>query len=319
VAAVKKGMLEKKPRRRAAPKVAGSPVLAAAMALARDFKARAIVVFADAVKDNEFLEQIGDGFKVVIVTNNKARFSVNIAKDKRVLGIVQSPPIPASRTGQLRMGILLALSRGFIDKDDKVVCVSGANWGVFDTVVCVDIALEYQFFFLTNHNLLPTDIKPEVFERVVGLSGEIAVEGREGKAVGTIFVIGDTNSVNANVRQLIINPFRGYSEAERNILDPGLAETIKEFSAIDGAFIITGDGIILSAGSYLRPQSSETFEALPGGFGARHAAAAGITSCTQALAVTISESTGMISVFKNGAIMLSLSRPVKDKELVRNA
>jgi DNA integrity scanning protein DisA with diadenylate cyclase activity len=280
-------------------------------------KARAVIVFADVVKDNDFLDQLGEN-KIIIVTNNKTRF--DLAKDKRVLGLVQAPPIPVSRTGQLKIGILLALSRGFVSKEDKVVCVSGASAGsVFDTVVCIDIALEYEFFFQASHNLLPPDIKPEVFERVIGIAGEIAVEGREGKAVGTIFVLGDTNSVNANVRQLIINPFRGYSEAERSVLDPGLVETIKEFAAIDGAFIITGDGVILSAGSYLRPQITEASQdALPGGFGARHAAAAGITSCTQALAITISESTGMVNVFKGGAIMLSLSRPVvREKESIK--
>jgi mannitol/fructose-specific phosphotransferase system IIA component (Ntr-type) len=318
-AAVKKGAFDnKKPRRRAKGKAEGSPILNAASNLAKDFKARAIVVFSDVVKDNDFLDQLGEGHKLVIVTNNKTRF--DLAKDKRVLGLVQAPPIPVSRTGQLKIGILLALSRGFINKDDRVVCVSGGAGGsVFDTIVCVDIALEYEFFFLTAHNLLPADIKPEVFERVIGLAGEIAVEGREGKAVGTIFVLGDTNSVNANVRQLIINPFRGYSEAERNILDPGLVETIKEFAAIDGAFIITGDGVIISAGSYLRPQLSENQDLLPSGFGARHAAAAGISACTQALAITISESTGMVNVFKNGAIMLSLSRPVvQEKEAVKH-
>jgi len=317
-AAVKKGAVEKKPRRSAQAKAAAMPILSAAMNLAKEFKAGAIIVFADAVKDNDFLEQFGDRHKIIIVTNNKTRFDV--AKDKRVLGIVQAPPIPISRTGQLKIGILLALSRGFLDRSDKVVCVSGsASGAAFDTIVCVDIALEYDFFFLTSHNLLPPDIKPEVFERVIGLAGEIAVEGREGKAVGTIFVLGDTNSVNANVRQLIINPFRGYSEAERNILDPGLVETIKEFASIDGAFIITGDGVILSAGSYLRPQVTEMHDALPGGFGARHAAAAGITACTQALAITISESTGMVNVFKNGAIMLSLSKPVvREKDTVKN-
>jgi DNA integrity scanning protein DisA with diadenylate cyclase activity/mannitol/fructose-specific phosphotransferase system IIA component (Ntr-type) len=317
-AAVKKGTADKKPRRAAQAKTAVLPILVAAMNLANDFKAGAIIVFADAVKDNDFLEQFGDRNKIIIVTNNKARFDV--AKDKRVLGIVQAPPIPISRTGQLKIGILLALSRGFLSRDDKVICVSGGTSGaVFDTIVCVDVALEYEFFFLTSHNLLPPDIKPEVFERVIGLAGEIAVEGREGKAVGTIFVLGDTNSVNANVRQLIINPFRGYSEAERNILDPGLVETIKEFASIDGAFIITGDGVILSAGSYLRPQAAEAHDTLPGGFGARHAAAAGITACTQSLAITISESTGMVNVFKNGAIMLSLSKPVvREKDTVKN-
>jgi DNA integrity scanning protein DisA with diadenylate cyclase activity/mannitol/fructose-specific phosphotransferase system IIA component (Ntr-type) len=317
-AAVKKGPAEKKPRRAAQTKTAVLPILGAAMNLANDFKAGAIIVFADAVKDNDFLEQFGDRHKIIIVTNNKTRFDV--AKDKRVLGIVQAPPIPISRTGQLKIGILLALSRGFLERGDKVVCVSGGTSGtMFDTIVCVDVALEYEFFFLTSHNLLPPDVKPEVFERVIGLAGEIAVEGREGKAVGTIFVLGDTNSVNANVRQLIINPFRGYSEAERNILDPGLVETIKEFASIDGAFIVTGDGVILSAGSYLRPPAAEAPDALPGGFGARHAAAAGITACTQALAITISESTGMVNVFKNGVIMLSLSKPVvREKDTVKN-
>jgi mannitol/fructose-specific phosphotransferase system IIA component (Ntr-type) len=319
-AAVKKGLPERRSRRRSAAKPAGSPILGAADQLAGDMKARAVIVFADVVKDNDFLDQLGDKHKLIIVTNNKTRF--DLAKDKRVLGLVQAPPIPVSRTGQLKIGILLALSRGFIGKEDKVVCVSGGGDGAaFDTIVCVDIAKEYEFFFLTAQNLLPPDIKPEVFERVIGLAGEISVEGREGKAVGTIFVLGDTNSVNANVRQLIINPFRGYSEAERNVLDPGLVETIKEFAAIDGAFIITGDGVILSAGSYLRPQTSNIPEpaALPGGLGARHAAAAGITSCTQSLAITISESTGMVNVFKNGVIMLSLSKPVvHEKETIKH-
>jgi len=317
-AAVKKGLFEKRHRRRAPAKLAGSPLLVAAGHLARDLKARAVIVFADVVKDNDFLDQLGDKHKLIIVTNNKTRF--DLAKDKRVLGLVQAPPIPVSRTGQLKIGILLALSRGFISKEDKVVCISGGtNGSIFDTIVCVDIAKEYEFFFLTAQNLLPPDIKPEVFERVIGLAGEISVEGREGKPVGTIFVIGDTNSVNANVRQLIINPFRGYSEAERNVLDPGLVETIKEFASIDGAFIITGDGVILSAGSYLRPQPMEISDSLPGGFGTRHAAAAGITNCTQALAITISESTGMVNVFKNGAIMLSLSKPVvQEKETIKH-
>ncbi|MCL2181989.1 MAG: diadenylate cyclase [Chitinispirillia bacterium] len=318
LAYVKKTPSDRKPRKKPAAKNEDwSPVLNAAINLAQDFKARAIIVFADVIKDDDFVDQLGEHHKIIIVTNNKTRF--DLAKDKRVLGLVQAPPIPVSRTGQLKIGILLALSRGLIAKEDRVICVSGlAGGSVFDTVVCVDIAREYDFFFLKSKNLLPADIKPEVFERVMGLAGEIAVEGREGKAVGTIFVLGDTNSVNANVRQLIINPFRGYSEAERNILDPGLVETIKEFASIDGAFIITGDGVILSAGSYLRPQGANSQEtALPGGLGARHAAASGITECTQALAITISESTGTVNVFKNGAVMLSLSRPVsKEKDII---
>jgi DNA integrity scanning protein DisA with diadenylate cyclase activity len=213
--------------------------------------------------------------------------------------------------------VLLALSRNLVDKDDTVICLSGSTrCGTFDTIVALDITAEYQFFFSATNAILPPDVKPEVLERVLALAGEIAVEGREGKPLGTIFVVGDTNTVNAYIRQLIINPFRGYSEAERNILDPALGETIKEFAAIDGAFVITGDGVVLSAGSYLRPQRE--VEDLPSGLGSRHAAAAGITACTSTLAITVSESTGMVSVFKNGSIMMTISRPLeKEKGIVQ--
>ena len=298
----KKGIDEKAIK---ASKKASVPLLNIAIDLAKDVKSDTFMVFADCVRENDFFDVLKNKGKLIVVTSNKARFD---QFDKRVTACIQSPSFPASRTGQIKIGILLALSRNLIGNNDKVICISGSSkLGVFDTVVCLDVAAEYEFFFADAPAILPSDIKPEVLERILGLAGEIAVEGREGKPLGTIFVIGDTNTVNKFVTQLIINPFRGYSEAERNILDPALAETIKEFASIDGAFIITGDGIILSAGSYLRPQPDA--EALPSGLGSRHAAAAGITACTNALSITISESTGMVTLFKNGATIMTISKP----------
>ncbi|MBD3321274.1 MAG: hypothetical protein GF350_09290 [Chitinivibrionales bacterium] len=283
-----------------------NPVLRGAIGLSRDIKAKAVFVFADSVRENDFLDILRVRQKLIVVTSNKARFS---EEDRRIKAIIQAPPMLSERIGQIKIGILLALSRNLIQREDKVVCVCGnPKNGMFDTLVALDIGREYEFFFTDTQSILSQDVKPEVLERVLGIAGEIAVEGREGKPTGTIFVLGDTNSVNAYIRQLIINPFRGYSEAERNIMDPGLDETIKEFAAIDGAFVITGDGIVLSAGSYLRPQGE--IEPLPSGYGARHAAAATISVCTKALAITISESTGTVTLFKDGSILMSLSRPV---------
>jgi DNA integrity scanning protein DisA with diadenylate cyclase activity/mannitol/fructose-specific phosphotransferase system IIA component (Ntr-type) len=289
----------------------GNPVVGAAIRLSKEIKAAALLVLADAVEDDSFLKQIRGSVKTIIATCNKSRFN---AADKRLSGLIYAPAFPTSRTGQMKIGVFLALSRNLIQRTDKIVCMSGnSRSGSFDTVVALDIATEYKFFLNNVPSLLPGDVKPEVLERLLTLSGEIAVEGREGKPTGTIFVIGDTNSVNRYVRQLIINPFRGYSETERNILDPGLAETLKEFSAIDGAFVITGDGIVISAGSYLRPENSVEIEPLPSGFGSRHAAAAGITACTESLAITISESTGMVSMFKNGAIIMTIAKPLESR------
>jgi len=290
----------------------GNPVIGAALELVRETRASALLVFADAVPDDSFLEQIRTRAKTIIATCTKSRFSL---KDKRISALIHAPAFPVSRTGQIKIGVLLALSRNLIQKTDRVVCLSGnSRSGQFDTIVVLNISTEYQLFLSGASTILPPDVKPEVLERLLALAGEIAAEGREGKPTGTIFVVGDTNTVNGYVRQLIINPFRGYSEAERNILDPGLGETMKEFAAIDGAFILTGDGIVLSAGSYLRPSSETEIEPLPSGFGARHAAAAGITACTGALAITISESTGMVSMFKGGAIIMTISKPIEARK-----
>ena len=283
------------------------PVIASAVALARDIDARAIVIFADTKHDNTFLKYVKSRRKVIIVTSNKSRFNDDFPEKYE---LIQAPLVKTAGIGQVKIGVLLALSRNLLNREDCIVCVAGGyERDQFDTTLVLDIDKEFNSFFTKTRTLVPEDVQPEVLERVLGMASEIGMEGREGKAIGTIFVLGDTNRVNANISQLIINPFRGYSETESNILAPGLEETIKEFASIDGAFIITGEGVVLSAGSYLRPSiPQDTVIDLPSGLGARHAAAAGMTLCTNALAITISESTGQVTVFKNGQIALTLSR-----------
>jgi DNA integrity scanning protein DisA with diadenylate cyclase activity len=108
-------------------------------------------------------------------------------------------------------------------------------------------------------------------------------------------------------RPLILNPFRGHPEEERNIMDSGLEETIKELSPVDGAFIVRGDGVVESCGMLLKTAGQEAFE-LPPGLGARHHAAAGITAVTRATAVTVSESTGNVMVFRGGKAILEVEK-----------
>ena len=128
-----------------------------------------------------------------------------------------------------------------------------------------------------------------------------------GKPVGAMFIIGDSERVQTLSRQLIINPFRGYEEHERNVLDPALEETVKELSALDGAFIVRGDGVIETCGAYLRVAGPDVYE-LPHGLGTRHHAAAGITAVTDSLAVTVSESTGTVTIFRNGTIVTEIEK-----------
>lgn len=133
----------------------------------------------------------------------------------------------------------------------------------------------------------------------------LASEGREGSPVGTIFVLGDLEQVSRHCRQLIANPFKGYDKTERNILDPSMEESIKEFAKIDGAFIIARDGTIHAAGAFLC--TSHVSVSLPRGLGSRHMAAASITALTDAIAVALSESTRTVTLFRHGAPIARLT------------
>jgi len=138
-----------------------------------------------------------------------------------------------------------------------------------------------------------------IINRVLEIAIELSIEGREGVPVGTIFVIGDTKEVMKHSHQLIPNPFKGH---HLNILDPKVKNIIKEFSFLDGAFIISSKGRIIAAGRYLDVDPKSLDVTLPQGLGSRHLASAAITKITKAIAVTLSES-GTVRIFKDGQIV----------------
>jgi DNA integrity scanning protein DisA with diadenylate cyclase activity len=169
----------------------------------------------------------------------------------------------------------------------------------------VDIEREFQTL-LTGQpsDLLPDDVKPEVLERVIAVATELAVEGREGRPVGCLFVVGDTEKVKTLTKPLVLNPFYGYKEEDRNILNPFMDETVKEFSSIDGSFIIRGDGVVESAGSLI--QATDSTHELPSGLGSRHAAAAAISVAANCISIVVSSSTSQVTLFRRG-VMLPLT------------
>ena len=149
----------------------------------------------------------------------------------------------------------------------------------------------------------------QVVESLIHIAMEIGAEGYEGHAVGTIIVVGDATSVMERSRQLTLNPFQGISEAERNAQDPQIGDAIKTFAALDGAFVIREDGVVLSAGRYLLTMSRDV--KLPMGLGARHSAAASISAETKSIAITVSQTTGTVRVFKAGEIVLELRQKLR--------
>jgi DNA integrity scanning protein DisA with diadenylate cyclase activity len=146
-----------------------------------------------------------------------------------------------------------------------------------------------------------TDVTPDVLDSVIQVAGEIAREGREGQAIGTAFVVGDTKNVLHYSKQFVLNPFHGHLEAERQITDGGIKGTIKEFAQLDGAFLITGTGVVEAAGRCITVDMSKVN--LPGGMGSRHSSVAGITQVTRSIGVVVSQSGGQIRIFREGKIV----------------
>jgi DNA integrity scanning protein DisA with diadenylate cyclase activity/mannitol/fructose-specific phosphotransferase system IIA component (Ntr-type) len=275
-----------------------------ARALAGEVGASHIFVHTDCLENSDiFFGDSGESGDIVLfVTISKFGSLIKRFPENR---IIQIPFKGITRANQIELSVIFALSRGLVDKSERVISVFGLPCsGILDTIRITEISREFKIFFALNSGAGTSDLEHRVLVRAIEIAGELAEEGREGKPSGCIFVLGDYGQVRHHCQQMIINPFKGYSEGELNILDPSLKETVKELSKIDGAFIVRGDGILVSAGTYLRTRIP--LGELPSGLGARHAAAAAITMLSRAVSIALSESTRKISLFKNGERIMEL-------------
>ena len=279
-----------------------------AQQLAREVDARAVVVYADAMTGRRRTQPPRPGGGLPHHPGDPLPRGGTAACIGSAVW-VRVPDVPMTRAGQVKTALLVCLARGVLHKGDRVVCLSGVDRSrALDTLLVLDLGGELELFSLFDPKSFGGDLAPEVFERVLTLATQLAAEGREGRPVGALFVLGDSERVLRQSRSLVLNPFQGHPESERNVLDPALEETLKEFSALDGAFIVRGDGVVLTAGSHLMPSPAAPTH-LASGLGTRHGAAAGISASTDAVAICISQSTGTVSVYKSGHLVTDIQRP----------
>ena len=143
-------------------------------------------------------------------------------------------------------------------------------------------------------------VNTRVLEQTIALAVEIAREGREGRKIGTLFVVGDSEAVLDNSRPLILDPLVGHPDEKKRIDDPDVRETLKELSQLDGAFVVSDRGVVLSAARYIDTPSDDLN--VPLGLGSRHIAAASVSWHTNAVAVAVSESS-MVRMFDDGELV----------------
>jgi len=283
-------------------------ILREAAKIAKGAKCTAVLVFGDTFAGGVDLGGMFENFKTILVSQ-----AAEISGDKNSIDeVIAVRSFTNNRLSQLRSAVLIGMTRGILKHDDRLCCVGGIpQSNQFDLLVVVDVEREFRSVMTQQTEFLPGDVKPEIMERVLAIATELAVEGREGKPMGCLFVVGDHARVKPYTKQLILNPFMGYKDEDRNILNPFMDETVKELSSLDGAFIIRGDGVLESAGALIH--SPDYQHNLPSGLGSRHAAGYAISVTTNSIAIVVSASTGQVTLFRRGQML-----PVIERSAGRN-
>ncbi len=273
-------------------------LLESAATLAQASNARAIVIAVDALPE---LDAVPPRTVLVVRDDHDRKRAKHLAESTQAT--IEVPDVVLDRLGQVKLAAIIALSNRLIDLGDTAIFLTGPFKSLIDTVVVMAIGSEYELFDTTEQPSIDEHIKRAVFHRTLSLALGLGQHGREGKPVGTLLVVGDSRHVLEQSDQMILNPFKGYDEKQRNILDDAMTETVKEYSSLDGAFIIRGNGVIETAGAHLKAGMTE---GLPSGLGARHAAVAGITANTKTIAITVSQSDGAVRVWRACRLVASL-------------
>ena len=198
-----------------------------------------------------------------------------------------------------RVGVAGALDQDVIDEGDDIAAATGLFTDGTDMIARVRAGKTGHtgLYDLFTDSRAETGVIRNVFEVAI----ELGRKGQKGKPVGALFVVGDAGKVMNKSRPLSYNPFE---KSHVHVGDSIVTVMLKEFSRLDGAFVISDEGKIVSAYRYLEP-SAEGVE-IPKGLGARHMAAGAITRDTSAVAIVLSESDGMVRAFKSGELILEL-------------
>lgn len=277
-------------------------VLQSARVLAIENDAAAVLILSEAAYDFCELQQKLD-FPNLIVASHLPEVQEAVAEDG--VELIALSQEPQTRQMQVSQALLDAIADDLVKTGARVVAVySGFDRDALDTISVINLSEHLAKLTTRDLQRLETQVPLPVLRRVVDLAVEIGREGREGKKVGTLFVVGNHRKVLELSHEGVHDPFRGYGKKERMISSSRVRESIKELAQIDGAFVISADGCVMAAGRILDAPAEEL--TLSKGLGARHWAAASISKAARAIGVAVSESTGTVRLFQDGVVVLRI-------------
>lgn len=286
-------------------------LFAATLQLAEANNAHGVLILLPGAADWARLKAMAGNTKVLVAADSAEDLQGAAAAGLQAieLGMADSPVYD-----RLTQALLEAVADDLLAPGSSVVAMySGFDADAIDSISVVNLGEHLDRLTGRDLRRLETRVPLDTLKLVVDLAVEIGREGREGKPIGTMFVVGDTRKVLASSRPVGFDPVRGYSRKDRSLVDPRVREGIKEIAQMDGAIIVSSDAIAEAACRYV--DSSAATITLSKGLGARHWAAAAISRATKAVAVTVSQSTGTVRIFQNGEVMLRIE-PLRRRAMV---
>jgi diadenylate cyclase len=283
--------------------------------MARELPADAVLLLTESDLDWDLVHQHLGECKLLVAALSKEL--TDKIKRRPHLMVMDIDPGPTPTQERMSLALLEAVATEKLRTGAHVVAlyngIAGADTQLepLDSLSVIHLGEHLERLSAQDLRNLDTQVPLETLRAVVDLATEIGREGREGKPVGTMFVVGDTRKVLKMSRPVNYNPFRGYSKAERDIRDRNVREQIKDIAQLEGALIIGRDGVAEAACMYIDTTADGI--TLSKGLGTRHWAAAAVSRKTKAIAVCVSQSSGTVRIFQDGQVVLHiepLARPM---------
>lgn len=271
--------------------------------LANENDVETVLVLAEQPFDfAEISKYLRKSIKLVVATEQP---DVQRAVSEDEIELIPLLHEPRTRQVQIELAIIEGISEGLLKSGETIIVVyAGFERDRLDSLSIVSLKEQLAGLTATDLRRLEVDVPLATLQSVVDLSLEIGREGREGRPVGTLFVVGSHRKVMQLSEEQVHDPFRGYTQKECLVRDPRVRESIKELACIDGAFVISSEGAVIAAGRILKPP--KVVVSVSAGLGSRHHAAASISKATDCVAIAVSESTGTVRIFHDGMVVLRI-------------
>ncbi len=288
-------------------------ILDLAARLVAAVEADALLLLLERPADWEQLKKVVPDVKLLLAadTPDEIEGAAEAGFSTVVLNMTEGPVYE-----KLTQALLECVADEILAPGSRVVALySGFEAGMIDSMSIINLGEHLERLTARDLRQIETYVPLDTLKTVVDLAVDIGREGREGKPVGTMFVVGDTRRVLASSHPAGFDPVRGYSRKERDLGDARVREGIKEVAQLDGAFIVSPDATVEAACRLIDAPATEI--TLSKGLGSRHWAAAAITRKTRSVAVVVSESSGSVRIFQNGEVILRIEpfrRPMKWKD-----